>query len=661
MTMKIIVDDNSYEVENEHDLAQIQKIIEKINLDKKGQGVSLQTKTLDDIVKSDRPFYIKNYQRGYRWSKTEITELLKDIYAIDSEHYCMQPIVVAECDEDLSEKKHLTDIDSSKNVSLASDNKHEKSYELIDGQQRLTTIWIIRQWLSQYGAVEKLGHYQVYYELNRGVDKYYLDNAVECVDKFFKNSARSNARNDEQKIKKFVENLEKLFFIWYEVNSNQNAVFKSLNAGKIPLTNAELFKAMLLNEDDDKQASSVYERIAFEWDSIEKSLRNDDFWYFISNDTSDEKTRIDYVLEVYANSILKELGIHNLDIDKERFSFLAIQQYMQDKAKSAQDIWKGVLETYNTLYSWYKNDALYHAIGFLVASKNKKVGSKATASEVILELYKENSTKSKSDLVGIVQNKIRETYFQKELEDKNKTNLLVSDCAYDKLSKAHLRAILLMSNIYATYYAVDEKKRTVRFPFHIYKANGAGKTDNNEHFNFDIEHIKPQTIAMLDGGEDCFSTAIEALKVELECDLDEAQKSEKEDERNELEKNIKEIDTYLGDKNDVDAKKACKDIWNKYAKKHNDVPDNDLSNLVLLNSDINRSYGNAFFNEKRKRIIEEDKSGVYIPICTQNAFLKYYGNQDKDTNLIWWTQNDKNNYEAELKKMFEMIWKWGRK
>ena len=157
---------------------------------------------------------------------------------------------------------------------------------------------------------------------------------------------------------------------------------------------------------------------------------------------------------------------------------------------------------------------------------------------------------------------------------------------------------------------------------------------------------------MLDGSEDCFSTAIEALKVELECDLNEPEKSPNKDVDT-LQENIIKIKD--GNKDE------CKKIWNEYAKKHNEAPDNELSNLVLLNSDINRSYHNAFFNEKRKKIIEEDKSGVYIPICTKNAFLKYYGNQDKDTNLIWWTQNDKNNYEAELTKMFEMIWKWGRK
>ncbi|MBQ7912203.1 MAG: DUF262 domain-containing protein [Clostridia bacterium] len=650
-------------MENEHDLEQIQKIIEKINLDKKGQGILLQTKTLGDIVNSDRPFYIKNYQRGYRWSKTEITELLKDVYAIDSEHYCMQPIVVAECDEDLSNKKRLKDIDSEKKVLLASDEKHEQSYELIDGQQRLTTIWIIRQCLSQYGA--KLDNYEVYYELNRGVDEYYLNNAVTYIDEFFKTSSRTNAQIDQKKIERFVKNLEKLFFIWYEVDSNQNAVFKSLNAGKIPLTNAELFKAMLLNEDDDKQNSSVYERIAFEWDAIEKSLRNDDFWYFISNDTSDEKTRIDYVLEVYANRILENLEKpekDNLDIDKERFSFLAIQKYMQNKVKSAQDIWQGVVETYNTLYSWYKNDDLYHAIGFLVASKNKKVGSKATASEVILELYKNHATEQKSVLVGVVQRKIYETYFQKTLENKKTMDLTIADCGYDKLPKAHLRAILLMSNIYATYYAVDKEKRVLRFPFHIYKANRAENVGDNEHFNFDIEHIKPQTIAMLDGNEGEFLAAVKALKAELECDLNEAKKSpDKELDLNTLQENINEIDAYVRNKNDMDAKKACKRIWNEYAQKHNDAPDNELSNLVLLNSDINRSYHNAFFNEKRKRIIEEDKSGVYIPICTKNAFLKYYGNQDKDANLIWWTQSDKDNYNAELTNMFEMIREWGNK
>ena len=46
-------------------------------------------------------FFIPYYQRGYRWTDKEVTDLLKDIYEFQSkrnkeegEFYCLQPIVV---------------------------------------------------------------------------------------------------------------------------------------------------------------------------------------------------------------------------------------------------------------------------------------------------------------------------------------------------------------------------------------------------------------------------------------------------------------------------------------------------------------------------------------------------------------------------------------
>ena len=73
-------------------------------------------------------FYIPSYQRGYRWTKLQVEQLLNDIWHFSKrddktkgEFYCLQPIVV----------RHLED-----------------KYEVIDGQQRLTTIYLIIKYLE---------------------------------------------------------------------------------------------------------------------------------------------------------------------------------------------------------------------------------------------------------------------------------------------------------------------------------------------------------------------------------------------------------------------------------------------------------------------------------------------------------------------------------
>lgn len=83
-----------------------------------GNNIILETKFVADIRGS---FYIPSYQRGYRWSETEVVRLLDDIYQNGKKNYCLQPVVV---------------------------RKKEDQYELIDGQQRLTTLYLIYKYMK---------------------------------------------------------------------------------------------------------------------------------------------------------------------------------------------------------------------------------------------------------------------------------------------------------------------------------------------------------------------------------------------------------------------------------------------------------------------------------------------------------------------------------
>ena len=71
-------------------------------------------------------FYIPEYQRGYRWTSREVTDLLNDIAEFinngrPGQTYCLQPLVVKRLDA---------------------------SWEVIDGQQRLTTLWLFHWYIA---------------------------------------------------------------------------------------------------------------------------------------------------------------------------------------------------------------------------------------------------------------------------------------------------------------------------------------------------------------------------------------------------------------------------------------------------------------------------------------------------------------------------------
>ena len=95
----------------------------------------IEIKSVGDLL--GMKFLIPSYQRGYRWTEKQVKDLLNDVNEFeprkipDSDEetwYCLQPLVVKRIDENDSR--------------LPKDNK-TNWYEVIDGQQRLTTIFII--------------------------------------------------------------------------------------------------------------------------------------------------------------------------------------------------------------------------------------------------------------------------------------------------------------------------------------------------------------------------------------------------------------------------------------------------------------------------------------------------------------------------------------
>ena len=81
--------------------------------------IVLDTKLVGSITGK---FYIPSYQRGYRWGEEEVTRLLEDILANGPNNYCLQPVVV---------------------------RRDGDRFELIDGQQRLTTIYLIYKYIIE--------------------------------------------------------------------------------------------------------------------------------------------------------------------------------------------------------------------------------------------------------------------------------------------------------------------------------------------------------------------------------------------------------------------------------------------------------------------------------------------------------------------------------
>ncbi len=162
--------------------------------------------------------------------------------------------------------------------------------------------------------------------------------------------------------KYFAENVK---VIWYEVDQKEDAIalFTRLNIGKIPLTNAELVKALFLSQDSrEKMNTERQEEISLQWDSIEKELRSDALWYFLSNQTGQAyQTRINLVLDLIADK--------PADNRDPYYTFF----YFDGRKHDLDQLWLDIQQTFLTLKDWYEDHDLYHKIGYLIASEAKNL------------------------------------------------------------------------------------------------------------------------------------------------------------------------------------------------------------------------------------------------------------------------------------------------
>ncbi len=193
----------------------------------------------------------------------------------------------------------------------------------------------------------------------KNIDEYFIIEAYRIITAWFK-SHKDEALAAFNLYKKLNERIR---IIWYEVSFDEDAVslFTRLNIGRIPLTNAELVKALFLSRnngiDDRKQLE-----IATEWDIIEKELHNDSLWYFITNENPAQySTRIELIFNLMVNKQKNER--------EKFFTFFHFDTKIKE-SQGKSEIWTEIQRYFQRLKEWYENIELYHKIGFLIASES---------------------------------------------------------------------------------------------------------------------------------------------------------------------------------------------------------------------------------------------------------------------------------------------------
>lgn len=569
------------------------------------KGNNLVLKSINDLL--TYKFYIPSYQRGFRWTPQQVNDLLNDIWEfhkkdnkLKEEFYCLQPLVVKE---------------------------ENGEYGLIDGQQRLTTIFIILTYLDNIMEILGKKKYSFRFDTRKdseafllniditkkeeNIDYYHICEAYTVIDKWFSDKDGNTKLNFINTLLNDEDAGKNVKVIWYEVDdsTNQIEIFTRLNMGKIPLTNAELIKALFLKSSNfnGKQNDEIRLKqlqIATDWDRIEYTLQNDAFWYFIYYNTTKYATRIEYIFDLIKNK---------KPDDEMYFTFYEFNKEFEASKKSninpdIDAIWLNIKKFFLTFEEWYTDRDLYHLVGYLVATGYK------------IELLKlDSEQKSKTEFKAHLKQIIK--------------SLITCDIKTLEYKNPLVKSVLLLFNIQTI---LDNTKSNIRFPFDRFKTE-----------NWDIEHIRSQTSKKVIGNQRKdwakdilqFFTGLKKLE-DCKAQIDSLDTMVKDFSN--------ELVTIIEAEKIIDAE--FDNLYNKlqvYFKEDKEPENiNSIANLALLDATTNRSYKNAYFPIKRGIILENDKHGTFVPICTKNVFLKSYSN--KIGQMMHWEKDDASDYLDEI-------------
>ena len=590
--------------------------------------------------------------------------------------YCLQPIIA----------RPITNDDKLKSIFGTEYNESIQSHgvwEIIDGQQRLTTIFLLykylldqKGWDAETLKEEEDGKelYHIYYATRDGssqflegltiktiedsdeeslkdnVDYYHMANAFKYIGKWIKTDGKTI--NIRYQLGGSLDNIRTSFFkllngmsdtkggsvqvLWYEIaeikEKNNIKEFQKINTGKIRLTDAELIKGLFLLKKNFTSGDKYIKQseLALEWEYIENTLHANNFWYFLQKKGYDMPNRIDLLFNlIYKKNALKEIPEIEWDskikeIDAQlmdtRQSEIFRFYYNRFEGKMGEDLQQEVA------VAWDEVMELFRTLDdwFCTPSIYNYIGLLSQCGEdlcrLVLHFEYMPETICRDDFEKYLKERISYHLRGAKIDDENKQILNTYDKDHDTIYK-----LLLTLNIHLLNeqnQKLESESDVYKFPFDVLSAQ-----------NWDIEHI------------DSFHT--NALKKEK--DKREWIKTAMADRKDELKDD--EV-AALKQKLDENALDDAINILKKNAQEVevDEEIKNTIGNLTLLDAATNRMYGNSLFCTKRRIIIERIKQGVFVPIATQYIFAKFF--DEKGTNRSLWTKED---MEAYHKYIYEAL------
>lgn len=566
-----------------------------------------------------KKYFIAPYQRGYKWASdtrnSPVPLLMQDLndafdaYKSNNKkgEYYLQYITVKR-------------------------NEKGNYLEVIDGQQRLTTLSLLFSCLSlnencpnitlqklSYAIRENVNSFLEQYIFNseklkelinlywdkNGIlidgkeyneqDIYYLFQAVKKINELL-------PKNEISEFYKYVKENVNIIVNLVEPHISSEKVFRNLNSNKIELTNTDLIKGLLLT----KTARNREENIRFkelmeyratmgrQWDEISNWIRGKEInSYYFSSTLEDAMHKLVELLAV-KNNFKKD----NSTTDENKYElFNFYQSKIKKGEKSAKEFFVDLKLLFAILKEWFYDDEIYNLFGFLFFAK----GTQFSRTEIInyLEL-------NRIDLKNELNKKVKEMLPQSDT---------ISSLAYGDDDDEIHRLLLYLS-------VFPSNSDSTRFDFYKFQNN------------WSLEHIFPQNpVEMPDelGKKDIalINGLIESKKFEIsEFITEERTKTEVVKIYAGLKKKLKNTKCSLSliEKEMIFCMIRTKEL-------------NSIGNMALLSSPDNSSNSNGMFDFKRQNIVKRISEGSFVPKHTYDVFSKLISAKMKP-DLTVWTEED---------------------
>lgn len=578
---------------------------------------TIKMKSVSELVRaagnsSVERYKISSYQRGYRWKAEEqvraLLDDLKDFFQQPKgEIYCLQPIVVAK-------------------------GKDEKGefWEVIDGQQRLTTLFLLLHVLREevydidFEVRVNSGHLLTdivggkAVDTDKSPDAYFMSEAYNYIKDWV---GKQTQGNDESKSLDVDKLRNQVQVIWYEValtsattaeqEKEKIDIFNRLNIGKIPLDDAELLRALFLNHivgestHDDVLLKGIF---ATEWQEMEYFLQKDDVWGFLNPEDKAMRNRILLLFRLVAQA----------KTSQGRATFCYFENELrelshEERIAKVQDYWKETKRLFAFIRACYNDRHLYHILGLCFALKAINLN----------ELHSLCKDVRKSELCERFKERIKSKFKEVKLEELSYEN-----------KRADIQRVLLLFNV-LTMDQQDSLSQQ-RFPFHKYHQNV-----------WSLEHIHAQKSEAVQGN-------IAEQLANMHKELEELDKAEIPELQSHIKKILSEL-TTLQEKESLEEEdiRTFNQLMQNFDALFSDDASSgmhEMSNMALLTSGDNAALNNSYFLSKRIKLLQLERNGAFIPPCTRNVFLKVYSPIGAPS--YKWGKADR---EAYLKAMKEMV------